>query len=82
MTQEVKHCTEFHEHSISDLTNFMLKQREFCKKLCSRKGVQEVFKFLFHNIWQICCLKYLNPKVLTTEIRKIFSSQRLIIYFV
>jgi hypothetical protein len=82
MTQKTKHRTKLQEHSILDPANSMLKQKEFCKKLSPRKGVQEAFKFLVHNIGQIRCLKYLNPKVLKTEIHKIILSQSLIIYFV
>jgi len=80
MTQKTKYCAIFQEHSISHSANSTLKQREFCKILSPRKDVPEVFKFLFHNIRQICCLKCLNSKVLKTEIRKIFSSQSLILY--
>jgi|GEM_PF-4210116 hypothetical protein len=70
MTQKTKHHTKLHEQPISDPANSMLKQREFCKKLSPRKGIQEAFKFLVHNIEQIYCLKCLNPKVLKMESRK------------
>jgi len=61
----------YHDRSISESANSMLKRREpakIRKKLSPRKGVAEAFKVLVHNIRQICYLKYLNPQMLNTEI--------------
>jgi hypothetical protein len=71
MTQKTKRRTKLQAHSISDSTNSMFKQRGFCKKLSPRKGIQEAFKFLVHNIGQIYYSMYLNPKLLRMESRKI-----------
>jgi transposase len=61
----------YHERSISETANSMLKRRESTKirkKLSPRKGMQEALKFMVHNIRQICYLKYLKPQVLNSQI--------------
>jgi transposase len=61
----------YHERSISETGNSMLKRREptkIRKKLSERKGTQEALKFMVHNVRQICYLKYLNPHLLRTKI--------------
>jgi transposase len=61
----------YHERSISETGNSMLKRREpakIRKKLSPRKGIQEALKFIVHNIRQICYLKFLNPQVLKVGI--------------
>jgi transposase len=61
----------YHNRSISETGNSMLKRREptkIRKKLSPRKGIQEALKFMVHNIRQICYLKYLNPHLLRTKI--------------
>lgn len=62
---------EYHNRSISETGNSMLKRREptkIRKKLCQRKGTQEALKFNIHNIRQICYLKYLAPCLLRTDV--------------
>ena len=61
----------YHERSISETGNSMLKRREptkIRKKLSPRKGIQEALKFMVHNIRQICYLRYLRPQLLKLEI--------------
>jgi transposase len=61
----------YHDRSISESGNSMLKRREptkIRKKLSQRKGIQEALKFMVHNIRQICYLRYLMPQLLKREI--------------
>ena len=61
----------YHDRSISETGNSMLKRREptkIRKKLSRRKGIQEALKFNVHNIRQICYLRYLAPNLLSTSI--------------
>jgi len=61
----------YHDRSISETGNSMLKRREptkIRKKLSERKGIQEALKFNVHNIRQICYLRYLAPNLLSTSI--------------
>jgi len=61
----------YHDRSISESGNSMLKRRESTKirkKLSARKATQEALKFMVHNIRQICYLRYLAPKLLRHNI--------------
>jgi transposase len=61
----------YHNRSMSESVNSMLKRRESSKvrkKLSSRKATAEALKFMVHNIRQICYLKVLNPSLLKMEI--------------
>jgi transposase len=61
----------YHDRSMSETGNSMLKRREpakIRKRLSDRKGTQEALKFMVHNIRQICYLRYLAPKLLAHNI--------------
>jgi len=61
----------YHNRSISETGNSMLKRREptnIRKKLSERKGIEEALKFNIHNIRQIGYLQYLAPHLLRTEV--------------
>jgi len=61
----------YHDRSISETGNSMLKRRESTKirkKLSARKATQAALKFMVHNIRQICYLRYLAPKLLRHNI--------------
>ena len=66
-----KWLESYHDRSISETGNSMLKRREptkIRKKLSERKGIQEALKFNVYNIRQICYLRYLAPNLLSTSI--------------
>jgi transposase len=61
----------YHNRSMSETVNSMLKRRESAKirkKLSSRKCIAEALKFMVHNIRQISYLKYLKPQLLKIEV--------------
>lgn len=61
----------YHDWSISETGNSMLKRREpakIRKKLSERRGIQEALKFNVHNIRQMCYLRCLAPNLLVTSI--------------
>ena len=61
----------YHDRSISESGNSMLKRREptkIRKKLSQRKATEETLKFNIHNLRQVCYLKYLAPHLLRTDV--------------
>ena len=61
----------YHDRSISETGNSMLKRREptkIRKKLSERKDTEEILKFNVHNIRQIGYLWYLAPHLLRPEV--------------
>ena len=61
----------YHDRSISESGNSMLKRREptkIRKKLGQRKATEETLKFNIHNVRQICYLQYLAPHLLRTDV--------------
>ena len=61
----------YHDRSISETVNSMLKRREptkIRKKLSQRKATEETLKFNIHNLRQVCYLKYLSPHLLRTDV--------------
>ena len=61
----------YHDRSISETGNSMLKRREptkIRKKLSERKCTEETLKFNIHNIRQIGYLRYLAPQLLRIEV--------------
>jgi len=70
VTDPQRWLESYHQRSISETGNSMLKRREptkIRKKLSPRKAIQENLKFMVHNIRQICYLKYLNPQLLNLQ---------------
>lgn len=66
-----KWLENYHDRSISEAGNSMLKRREptkIRKKVSERKGIEEALKFNVHNIRQIGYLRYLAPHLLRTEV--------------
>jgi len=61
----------YHDRSISETGNSMLKRREptkIRKKLSQRKATEETLKFNIHNLRQVCYLKYLAPHLLRKDV--------------
>ncbi len=61
----------YHDRSISETGNSMLKRREptkIRKKLSERKYTEESLKFNIHNVRQIGYLQYLAPRLLRPEV--------------
>lgn len=66
-----KWLESYHDRSISETGNSMLKRREptkIRKKLSGRKAIEESLKFNVHNIRQIGYLQYLAPRLLRAEV--------------
>ena len=71
ITNPQKWLEGYHDRSISETGNSMLKRREptkIRKKLSERKGTEESLKFNIHNIRQIGYLQYLAPHLLRIEV--------------
>jgi len=71
VTDPQKWLEGYHDRSISETGNSMLKRREptkIRKKLSERKGIEESLKFNVHNIRQIGYLQYLAPHLLQMKI--------------
>lgn len=71
ITDPQKWLESYHDRSISESGNSMLKRREptkVRKKLSERKGTEEALKFNIHNIRQIGYLHYLAPRLLRIEL--------------
>ncbi len=71
ITDPQKWLEGYHDRSISETGNSMLKRREptkIRKKLSERKGLEEILKFNIHNIRQIGYLWYLAPHLLKPEV--------------
>ncbi|EQD36842.1 transposase IS4 family protein [mine drainage metagenome] len=67
ITDPQKWLEGYHDRSVSESGNSMLKRREpikIRKKLSERKGTEEALKFNIHNIRQIGYLQYLAPHLL------------------
>ncbi len=63
--------TVFHNRSISESVNSMLKRRlptPIKRRLSSRKSTAEALKFNIHNIRQSCYLTYLAPELTRTPL--------------
>lgn len=61
----------YHDRSISETGNSMIKRRQSTKirkRLSRRKGTEEALKFNIHNIRQVGYLRYLAPHLLRTEV--------------
>ncbi len=66
-----KWLKNYHDRSISETGNSMLKRRESTKirkKLSERKGVEEALKLNIHNIRQIGYLWYIAPHLLRPQV--------------
>lgn len=71
VTDPQKWLENYHDRSISETGNSMLKRREptkIRKKLNERKSIEESLKFNVHNIRQIGYLWYLAPHLLRLEV--------------
>jgi len=61
----------YHDRSISESVNSMIKRREptkLRKRLDGRKGTEEHLKFIVHNLRQCCYLTYLAPELTITPL--------------
>lgn len=70
ITDPQKWLENYHDRSISETGNSMLKRREptkIRKKLSERKGIEETLKFNIHNIRQIGYLLYLAPHLIKLD---------------
>ena len=71
ITDPQKWLRDYHDRSISETGNSMLKRREptkIRKKISERRAIEEVLKFNVHNIRQVGYLRYLAPHLLRPRV--------------